>query len=152
MVDTDDDDADSSILWNVRAFFFQTAQDHISEDCNSHINCRDNVRSYFIMIFVVGFVLDVKHFVFVWPKNTYEDYMVAAGYLCFVNRRFKRRSHTSAYGTGRNIYRCPNALCGGQCMDEWMCGWGCTYWTISTVRPWIMQTFTCIRSHTTAPL
>jgi hypothetical protein len=45
-------------------FCFQTAQDHISEDWNSHINCRDNVRSYFIMIFVAGFVLDVKYFVF----------------------------------------------------------------------------------------
>jgi len=77
--------------------------------------------------------------------------MVATKKICFVTRLFKRYSHTSAYTGCRNIYCCPDALCSGHYVDEWMCGRGCTYWLVSTVLPWIMQTFTCIRSHTTTP-
>ena len=149
-----DEDAYSSVLRNVGAFVSNYTLSHPGRWQSSYSPpwrsqiwlCYDLRRSIYFVCETLCILSCVA------KEHIFNAHMMATKKkFCFVNRLFKRYSHTSAYTGYRNIYCCPDALCSGQYVDEWMCGWGCTYGSVSTVLPWIMQTFTCIRSHTTTP-
>jgi len=116
----------------------QTTRCHIPEDDIPHIHLRVDHRSdfYYDLRRSIYFAFDIHILSCVAKEHIFKAYMVATKKkFCFANRLFKRYSHTSAYTWYRNIYCCPDALCSGQYVDEWMCGWCCTYWSVYTVLP-----------------